>query len=439
MVRNACLLFFLGVFTCFCIAGFLTFVSFVILFFVIPFCLFLGVPIQVGVVILDWAQRFFQRHVSGHHAPVPAPRPSTSSSSPKEREGNALEYQDSADPVTFSPWRTPLRSAFGFKDTPSPFLLGNSKPLPPIHSDTLDQIRTPLIVSLPHLTHQVSSPNVLGLNLVESPAEYTAGDIPFPHVNYLETLSDKIIDEILGYLPSFYIGILALVSRDMAFRFRFRRIHSGTEYCPLSTFGDISRRSRLGDHTQRVVIHKTFYRPPVRTQWLLEGSDPTVIQTSWRESEEKKQVLLGTVLKSCHRISSLTWNETRRPLPLSIFKTVQLRLRTCLKHLDISANHNQLINYLNRYHDPLQTTFQLRSIVIRDGFTEHSIIAVTSFLKFSAASIRKISFKNSNFGRLTIENRPLLFEMLRVRWLPSLMTKQFIFSSLINNFPFFGF
>ncbi|GJJ06909.1 hypothetical protein Clacol_001105 [Clathrus columnatus] len=320
--------------------------------------------------------------------------------------------------ANYSPlnWITPLKSAFTiFRDTPtsSPFALGNTKPLPPIEnvrSETLEQLRTPLIISVPDPI--VASPNVLGLNFVESPTEYNAADTPFARINYLAILSDKIIDEILAYLPYSYIGILALVSKELASRFRFRRIHSGTDYCPLPTFNQISRRPRLGDNVKRLIIHRTFYRPPIKTQWLLEGSDPVVFRAAWKASEEKKQILLATVLRSCRHISSLTWNEGRLPLPVSILRTVELRLGTSIRHLDISANFNQLVNYLiNRNHDPLRN-FQLRSIIIRDGFTEETMIAITKFLKLSDSTIRQIHFKDSNFTRLGIQERPLLFTML---------------------------
>lgn len=410
-VRNATLLFSFGIFLCFCVAGFLTFVSSVILIFVVPFGLFVGTPIYLAVVVLELVVRPFFRQTFPPAPPAPPTSKLLAAPLEKRQENGFITKFEDSDPVTNSPWNpiTPLKSAFGLKDTPSPFLLANYTSLPPVHSDTLEQIRTPLIIPAEPIE---ASPNVLGLNLVDSPVTFRVGENPFLHVNYLEKLSDKIIDQILSYLPRSHIGILALVSKDLAFRFRFRRIHSGTEYCPLSTFSEIARRPRLGERTRRLVVHKSFFRPPIRTQWLLEGSDPIVAYTSWKGTEMKKHNLLATVFKACRRISSLTWNEARLPFPLTLLKTVELRLYTTLRHLDISAKHGQLLNYVNHHHH--SQPFRLTSVVIRDGFKVESMTAIAKFLKLSTATIRQIHLQDSNFGSLGIQNEPMLFELFKV-------------------------
>lgn len=225
--------------------------------------------------------------------------------------------------------------------------------------------------------------------IVESPMEPFSKTSPRP----IEALSSELIEKIVKHLPQSSISTLALVSKRLGTQFRFRRVHSGTEDGSLSMFAHIKHEPRLGQHTTTLVVHPTFFRPPRKVQWLLEGSDLAVAAASLKATEARKQLLLLAVLRACPRIRSLTWNDGELPLSTGLTEAFQ-SLSPSLHHLDVPVG-SPLISHINVHMPP--GTLRLDSLTLRGGFPEGSSVAVMG-LFFVSTTIRRIRFVNTDFG-----------------------------------------
>ena len=231
---------------------------------------------------------------------------------------------------------------------------------------------------------------------VESPLEYTSEDVLRYTRSPLETLSMEILEEIVGHLPNSSISSLALVSKKFGTQFRFRNVHSGTERFSIRKFSLIAKEPQLGMHTTHMIVHRTFYLPHVKVQWLLDGSEPEVSQVSRYATEGKKLQLISTVLEACPRIRSLIWNEGVLTLHPTILETLQIRLTTSLRHLDISVD-SQFLHYFHNPTLPSLDTIRLSSLTLRGGFSAVSARAVTTLFSLTATSIRYVRLIDTSF------------------------------------------
>jgi len=274
--------------------------------------------------------------------------------------------------------------------------------------NTFDQIRNSLNIGTD--LDLEPSPNVLGMSLYESPVDYRPMHPPFPKVHRPIEFLPEVVEELVKYLSPSTISALALVSRKISLPFRFRRVHSGTEYVSLPTFSQLARQPHLGGHVRNLTIHQTFYNPAIKVQWLLEGSDPAVAQASWESTEHKKLALLTAVMDACDRISSLTWNEGQLTLPPCILDAVETRLTHSLRHLDIHANCSQLLIHLPQAISQQAESISLESVTVRGGFDPKSFIDIGTLLTMTKRTLRQLRFVDTKLSGV----QPRLAELLHV-------------------------
>lgn len=412
----------LAVFLCSCIISLLLVASILLFVVIFPILLIFGAPIQFSVflfsilgictrrltaVLIPQGDERSSRSRTRKYLQVPGRVPQSPSydSSPRIEELSVDED---------SPGNANITRRVEHNDI--------------VYSNTVEQLRSGLSVST-----DLNSPNVLGVSLfVDSPIDYRFMNSAFAKYSpsLFNSLPSTILEEILRYLPADTTGTLALVSRNFGNQFRFRRVHSGTEYVPLMTFSLIARKPQLGEHVLRLTVHPTYYRPHVKVQWLLEGSDPAVLQANWTTAEEKKLILLSAVIQACRRISSLTWNEGRLPMPPHILNTLQIRLATTLRNVDIHADCAQLLVHLRKTSSDEFDALRLISLTIRGGLNETTVPDILRLLKSTRNSLRYLTLIDSRLG--TANER--LADMLKVGRYDTYVTHPFDVSTGIYRF-----
>ncbi|KAF8589664.1 hypothetical protein K439DRAFT_327073 [Ramaria rubella] len=246
----------------------------------------------------------------------------------------------------------------------------------------------------------ILSPGATDIIFVESPVDFRNISTSIPTMSRLESLSGELVEEVIKHLPTGSISALALVSKRFGTQFRFRRVHSGTEYCPLSTFSLVAQERRLGQYITRITVHPTFYRPPVRMQWLLEGSNTSIADASRSATEDKKHILLGAVLEASSRLQSLTWNEGSLTFRHRIFQMLQTQacLFASLRYLDIPIG-SQLLRFMTEptVSTLLNNTLRLSSLTLRGGLGPEDSTAVIKLFLMASRSIRHLRFVDTQF------------------------------------------
>ena len=109
----------------------------------------------------------------------------------------------------------------------------------------------------------------------------------------------KLLEGIGRHLPNSSIGSLALVSKKLGTHFRFLHVHSGQEPYSIQKFSLIANEPQLGHFTTNIIVHPTFYRPPVKVQWLFEGANPHAAAATCCLTEGYKQQLVARTLQAC--------------------------------------------------------------------------------------------------------------------------------------------
>ncbi|KAF8520800.1 hypothetical protein BU17DRAFT_65259 [Hysterangium stoloniferum] len=361
--------------------------------------LIFGVPIQIALILLNLPLDIVKAWLSSDGVGSDDQRRSSSDRITTGR----LTSDDSYDRGLRGTPSTELEATPGRL---SQTLFINDLPSGPA---TLEQIQNGFDI-LPEID---GSPNVLGVKLfTDSPVDYHTAAAPFFPAPIVETLSCEIIEEIISYLPPRSISNLALASRNFGTQFRFRRIHSDTE------------QAVLGQHTIRLTIHPTYYSPPVKTQWLLLGSDPVTANATWTATEKKKYSVLAAIIKACDRVSSLAWNEGQTRMPRIILETLHLRLITSIRHLDISATCGQLFERINDHMLLSTDTMRLVSLTIRGGITRQNLVNIKNLLSLTASTIRNVRFMNTDFAEAGCDSQQALGSMLQD--LPGLSRIDFI-------------
>jgi hypothetical protein len=259
------------------------------------------------------------------------------------------------------------------------------------------------------------SPRITGnqVGFVQPPAECSGEEIIRPTIGPLEQLSGEILEEITNHLPASSIGCLALVSKKFGTQFRFRYVHSGTERCSLTRFKAIASEPRLGQFTTQMIVHPTFFRPSLKVQWLFDGSKPSVVEAARIARETKKQWLLGVVLEACPRIRSLTWTEGDLPLFPTILQTLQTRLSTSLKHLDISVD-SQLLPHLLGIPPSPPYNMRLTSLTLRGSISQGNADAIANLVFMTATTLRRVRFVDACFSDEPLGNPSPIDAVMKV-------------------------
>ncbi|KIJ57209.1 hypothetical protein M422DRAFT_773866 [Sphaerobolus stellatus SS14] len=407
--KHSFLLLTLATFFCIFTIGFLAFASVILIFVILPFALVFGTPLRL--LFFVWQKiSYFITISTDYFSPFNSPKelsrsrsrsrrrllsaPGLLTPTPKFKE---LQLADSPShsQVIFRPSST--------YNTASEHVLSRFS-----ESETLDQIRSGLSIS----TGINTSPNVLGVSLfVDSPVDYRQMNLRDNRKQDLQSLPFAIVEEILKYLPSRSLSSLALISKNFGRKIRFYRVHSGTEYVALQTFTLLARQPQSGKYVRQLVVHHTFYRPHIKAQWLLEGSDPHVAHSHWTATEGKKIAILSAVLDSCEDISSLSWSEGRLPLPPRILNMVEARLSSTIRQLDIYAESHQLLMHLPQMISQQADSLRLELVTVRGGFTSKSLVDISTLLLMTKRTLRHLRFVDTRFGNSLIRLSESLHEL----------------------------
>ncbi|KAF8513885.1 hypothetical protein JB92DRAFT_3143317 [Gautieria morchelliformis] len=368
----------LGVAFCLCLHIFLTVANFITIVF-----LFCWMPVRLSMVLLNALPKVTTSQIA-------------SDSSVRVQDRNSRRITDRSLPSNVC--ETPVSRDMLLTDVG---VQGSSQLIP-------DASCAPRILASNRNTANATTTSLAasGVNqvgFVQPPPRCSGEEIIRPTIGPLEGLSGEILAEIANHLPHSSISCLALVSKKFGTQFRFRYVHSGTERCSITRFNAIASEPQLGQFTTEIIVHPTFFRPPLRVRWLLDGSKPSVVEASRIVTESKKLWRLGAVLEACPRIHSLTWNEGDLPLSLTILRTLRTRLSTSLKHLDISAD-SQLLAHLLEIPPSPPSNIRLTSLALRGNISQDSANAVTNLFFMTAGSLRHVRFVDTCFSSESFSN-----------------------------------
>jgi F-box domain len=380
----------LGAVFCFCLPIFLTAASFV-LFIAIVFS-FCWMPVRLSMVLLNALHKVTTSQI--------APASSTQIQDHNSRRITDRRLPSNACETPVS--RDMLLTGVGVR--------GSSQLIP-------DSYCAPGILAsnrnAANVTACFAASGVNHVSFVQPPPECSGEEIIRPTIGPLERLPREILEEIVSHLPNSSISCLALVSKEFGTQFRFCYVNSGMDRFSITRFRALASELQLGQFTTRMVVHPNFFRLPLKVQWSLDVSSPSLVEASGIITVSRKQWLLDVVLKACPRLHSLTWNEGNLPLFPTILQTLRTSLFTSLRYLDISVD-SQLLTHLLEIPPSPPYHLMLTSLTLRGSISQDNANAITNLFFMTSTSLRHVRFVNTCFTNESSGNRSPIDAVMNV-------------------------